>query len=197
MWHQKDAFYLLVKLLRDYELVGLFEPGFHGLYKAFFIHEQLFEVFLPRLASHFVFSLFPFFLLFCNNPSNVDSLTDRLSFPQKTQGIAASMYCTKWYMEIFISSLPFPFVIRVWDLLFCEGTAVLYKVSMAILKLLQKELLKLPFEEMLRRLQDLGKWLCATITPDDLINTCSEFNLPPKRLAKLTKDYETSAAHQT
>eukprot|EP01096_Ripella_sp_DP13-Kostka_P000270 TRINITY_DN1033_c0_g1_i1.p1 TRINITY_DN1033_c0_g1~~TRINITY_DN1033_c0_g1_i1.p1 ORF type:complete len:472 (-),score=162.47 TRINITY_DN1033_c0_g1_i1:19-1434(-) len=164
---EEDAFYLLVKLLRDYELVGLFEPGFHGLYKAFFIHEQLFDLFLPRLSSHF-----------------------------KTQGIAASMYCTKWYMEIFISSLPFPFVIRVWDLLFCEGTAVLYKVSLAILKLLQKELLKLPFEEILRRLQDLGKWLCATITPDDLINACSEFNLPSKRLVKLTKEYEASVAHQ-
>ena len=108
--------------------------------------------------------------------------------------ITASMYCTKWYMEVFSSSLPFPYVIRVWDVLFCEGSKTLYRVAMAILKILQKDLLKLGFEEIMDKLRDLSK--CLTATPDEVISTAMEFSLSSKRIKKLTKEYEVLQAQQ-
>ena len=51
---QQDAFYVLVRLCRDYEMSGLFERGFPSLMKFFFIHDQLFEQIMPRMYMHFV-----------------------------------------------------------------------------------------------------------------------------------------------
>ena len=51
---EEDAFYLLARVIKDYEMSGLFAPGFPSLIRCFFVHEQLLSQHLPRLAAHFV-----------------------------------------------------------------------------------------------------------------------------------------------
>ena len=98
------------------------------------------------------------------------------------------MYAFGWYTTIFVNSLSFPYVIRILDLFLVEGVKVLFRISIAILKLLQKDLLQLEFDQIVLRLRNLNKVIL--VPPEELINCAMEFTLSDKRLEKLTKGYE-------
>jgi hypothetical protein len=103
--------------------------------------------------------------------------------------IAASMYATKWYPTMFSISLPFEFTIRIWDLFMVDGFKVLYKAALTVLRLLQKDLIKVEFEGIMDRLKNLGKYL--TVTPDEFITVMMESNINEKRLTKLNKEFSS------
>lgn len=52
-----------------------------------------------------------------------------------------SMVSTEWFLCLFATSLPPETVARVWDILFCEGPKILYRIALAILKTHEDELL--------------------------------------------------------
>ncbi|XP_042205559.1 TBC1 domain family member 10A-like, partial [Homarus americanus] len=41
---------------------------------------------------------------------------------------------TEWFMCLFSRTLPWSSVLRVWDMFFCEGVKVLFRVGLVILK---------------------------------------------------------------
>ena len=51
---EEDAFFLLAQLITKHEMNGLFEPGFPALIQCLYVHDQLLQSTLPRLAAHFV-----------------------------------------------------------------------------------------------------------------------------------------------
>lgn len=113
----EDAFCLLQRIIQDYEMAGLFQPGFPTLYQCFFTHKQLLQLWLPRLSAHFT-----------------------------KQGVDPNMYAFGWYTTIYVNSLRFPYIIRILDMFFCDGFKVLYRIAIAILKLMQKALLNAEFD---------------------------------------------------
>ncbi|KAJ8250864.1 hypothetical protein GJAV_G00214080 [Gymnothorax javanicus] len=46
------------------------------------------------------------------------------------------LYMTEWFMCIFSRSLPWACVLRVWDMFFCEGVKVVFRVGLVLLKLM-------------------------------------------------------------
>ena len=46
-----------------------------------------------------------------------------------------SLCTTSWFMSLFIGTLPIESVLRVWDILFYEGSRTLFRVALAIFKL--------------------------------------------------------------
>ena len=46
-----------------------------------------------------------------------------------------SLCTTSWFMSLFIGTLPIESVLRVWDVLFYEGSRTLFRVAMALFKL--------------------------------------------------------------
>lgn len=52
-----------------------------------------------------------------------------------------SILATDWFMCLFATTLPAETVARVWDTLFSEGPKVLFRVALAVLKLLEPALL--------------------------------------------------------
>lgn len=100
------------------------------------------------------------------------------------------MYSFGWYTTLFANSLDFPFIIRIMDMFLAEGMNVVFRVSIAILKLMQKELLKYQFDDVVLRLKNLNKYL--TVSPDELIACAAEFTLSDKRMDKLSREYETN-----
>jgi hypothetical protein len=52
----------------------------------------------------------------------------------KSQEITPTMYMTEWFLCIFSRSLPWPSVLRIWDMFFCEGVKVLFRVGLVLLK---------------------------------------------------------------
>ena len=51
-----------------------------------------------------------------------------------------SLCTTSWFMSLFIGTLPIESVLRVWDVLFYEGSKTLFRVALAIFKLGEAEI---------------------------------------------------------
>jgi hypothetical protein len=49
------------------------------------------------------------------------------------QGIDPILFMTEWFMCIFARTLPWCTVLRVWDMFFCEGVKVVYKVGLYLM----------------------------------------------------------------
>eukprot|EP01102_Stenamoeba_stenopodia_P022939 TRINITY_DN9749_c0_g1_i1.p1 TRINITY_DN9749_c0_g1~~TRINITY_DN9749_c0_g1_i1.p1 ORF type:complete len:426 (+),score=76.12 TRINITY_DN9749_c0_g1_i1:330-1607(+) len=150
---EEDAFWLLGRLCSDYNMKGLFEPGFPLLHKCFQVLEQLMELFLPRLAAHFA-----------------------------NESIVTSTYATSWFSTLFTYTLDFSLVLRIWDMVLAEGLRTVYRIALGLLKLLQPELLKLSFEEIVNTLKIIPP---NKITADELMHAAFEFKLSAKKLEKL------------
>ena len=52
----------------------------------------------------------------------------------KVQGVEPILYMTEWFLCIFARTLPWPSVLRVWDMFCCEGVKVLFRVGLVLLK---------------------------------------------------------------
>ncbi|MCJ1394772.1 hypothetical protein MMC18_007652 [Xylographa bjoerkii] len=51
-----------------------------------------------------------------------------------------SLCTTSWFMSLFIGTLPIETVLRVWDVLFYEGSRTLFRVALAVFKLGEAEI---------------------------------------------------------
>nr|XP_054748757.1 cylicin-1-like [Lytechinus pictus] len=52
----------------------------------------------------------------------------------KKHRIEPILYMTEWFMCIFARTLPWTSVLRVWDMFFCEGVKILFRVALVLLK---------------------------------------------------------------
>jgi hypothetical protein len=53
----------------------------------------------------------------------------------KRQGVTPILFMTDWFMCVYTRNLPWETVLRVWDMFFCEGRKVLFRVGLTILRL--------------------------------------------------------------
>lgn len=56
-------------------------------------------------------------------------------------GVDFEPFTLKWFLCLFLHTLPFEPVLRIWDVFFCEGSHVLLRVGLALLKLNQARIL--------------------------------------------------------
>jgi len=52
----------------------------------------------------------------------------------KDQDVMPILYMQEWFLCIFARTLPWPSVLRVWDMFCCEGVKVLFRVALVLLK---------------------------------------------------------------
>jgi hypothetical protein len=76
------------------------------------LFDELVQSKLPRLFSHF----------------------ERLSVDLKAT-------CSQWFLLVYVNVLPLESVLRVWDSFFVEGSSVLFRVAIAVLKYHERALL--------------------------------------------------------
>jgi hypothetical protein len=100
---EEDAFWMLIRI-SDFYLKAYFKPGL----------EQV------QIDGHALYYLFK------KENKAAYKLMD-------TQGIDPILYMTEWFMCIFARTLPWCTVLRVWDMFFCEGIKVLYRVGLYLL----------------------------------------------------------------
>ncbi|WEW54979.1 hypothetical protein PRK78_000406 [Emydomyces testavorans] len=67
--------------------------------------------------------------------SKPPTITTTTRLPDITLGL------TNWLMSMFIGSLPLETTLRVWDILFYEGSRTFFRVALAIFRLSQKDIL--------------------------------------------------------
>uniref|UniRef100_A0A0K0ECE8 Rab-GAP TBC domain-containing protein n=1 Tax=Strongyloides stercoralis TaxID=6248 RepID=A0A0K0ECE8_STRER len=102
----------------------------------------------------------------------------KIYFHMKKNLVEPSMYLIQWFMCIFCRTLPWPSVLRIWDMFFCEGIKVLFKVALVIISETFGN--KKTFEEcpdqgsILIKLKELSKEL---LSEDILVKKVLDINL--------------------
>nr|CAB3266824.1 TBC1 domain family member 10A [Phallusia mammillata] len=75
--------------------------------------------------------------------------------------ISPMLYCTEWFMCIFARTLPWPSVLRLWDMFFCEGVKVLFRCGLVLLRASLGNVASLPIipdtYETMEKLRKLDK----------------------------------------
>lgn len=122
--HENDAFLMLISLLENYRMAGLFMPNLPLLNKYFFQLQRLLEMHMPSLYTHLA-----------------------------QQGVEPTMYASQWFMTVCIYNFPFSTVVRVWDIFLAEGVKIIFRIALALLKLNQEDLLSQSFEQILQTLK--------------------------------------------
>lgn len=121
---EDDAFLMLISLLENYRMSGLFMPNLPLLNKYFFQLQRLLEMHMPLLYNHLA-----------------------------QQGVEPTMYASQWFMTVCIYNFPFSTVVRVWDIFLAEGVKIIFRIALALLKLNQEVLLSESFEQILQTLK--------------------------------------------
>ncbi|CAD7941386.1 unnamed protein product [Amoebophrya sp. A25] len=121
---EEDAFYMVVSLLENYRMSGLFKPNLPLLAKYFFQLNLLIKMHLPKLYEHFLL-----------------------------QNVEPTMYASQWFMTVCVYNFRFSTVCRVWDIFLAEGVKIIFRVALAILKLNADLLLSQGFEDILQVLK--------------------------------------------
>ena len=88
-------------------------------------------------------------------------------------------------MTIFTCTLPYACIVRIWDIFMVEGRKILYRISLAIFKLLEKELMKCEMEGVFELLANFQK----DVDANELIKCALSFTFPGSLVDKLEKDF--------
>lgn len=108
----EDAFAMMVSFLEHYDLKEMFLPGLPGLEKNFYLMIALQRKYMPKLFNH---------------------LRQIYFMPQ--------MYASRWFMTLFSDYFPIEVVVRILDIYVVEGRKILFRIALAIFKLLERDLM--------------------------------------------------------
>lgn len=100
----RDAFYVFVQICHKY-LNGYYSPGLETVQLDGDILMQVLKEKNKTCYSHF-----------------------------KRHGIDAPLFMIEWFMCLYCRSLPWPTVLRIWDMFLCEGIKVVFRVALVILQ---------------------------------------------------------------
>lgn len=103
---EEEAFWLLVTLLEDILPANYYNPELTGMRVDSYVLDELIKERLPKLHAH----LHKF-------------------------GVETTAFASGWFMRLFIEVFPIETSMRVLDLVFSEGTKILFRVAMSYLKL--------------------------------------------------------------
>ncbi|EDV27616.1 uncharacterized protein TRIADDRAFT_21157 [Trichoplax adhaerens] len=164
---EEEAFAVFVQIMRKYNMRELCKPNMAELAVCMYQLECLIEELLPDLHVHF-----------------------------QAQGFRASVYASSWFLTLFASTVSPDLATRIMDFVLAEGLEFIFRLSLAILSVCNKDLLKLDIEGMIMHFQkELTKY--DSITVQVLFDMAFTLKITPKKLKKLEKDYHTRKAKET
>ncbi|KAH9256459.1 hypothetical protein BASA81_005373 [Batrachochytrium salamandrivorans] len=110
---EEEAFWVLASIVEDL-VPGYFAPQMVGVHVDQWVFYSLVKSRFPKLTKH------------------LDELDPQL----------LSMVSYQWFLCLFVNSLPLGTALRVWDSFLHEGSKVLFRVGLTIVRMLSKELLQ-------------------------------------------------------
>lgn len=159
--NESTTFYILRQLLQTppYQLSGLYQPSFPLLNQYFYIYSQLLKQRHSKLSQYF----------------------DELC-------IEPSFYSTQWFITLYSYNFPHEITLRIWDILFSQGTKVLFKTALYIITVLESQLLAAEYEQVIDLLKNIHKHECMN-NVDSFINGALNIKLQTREIQKLAQDY--------
>lgn len=107
---EKSSFFLLHSIIKDYELEGIYLPGFPDLKKKFYVLLNLEKKFIPRVYEVL-----------------------------KRDGILPSLYASEWFICLFCKDLKPNVLVRIFDTFLFEKYKVIYRFALAFLKMKEND----------------------------------------------------------
>ncbi|GAA5982181.1 hypothetical protein JCM11641_000612, partial [Rhodosporidiobolus odoratus] len=116
----EEAFCVLVRLMKAYDLRSHYTPNMPGLQLRLFQFDRLVEELLPGVFLHLL-----------------------------RQGVKSSMYASQWFLTLFGYRFPLELVSSVFDLVFGEGVEAVFRFAVALLKRNEDHICQLEFEDLI------------------------------------------------
>ena len=110
---EERTFFMLHTLIKKYELEGIYLPGFNELKRKFFVLLNLEKKFIPKCYKIFI-----------------------------KDEISPKCYASEWFICLFARNLDFNILVRIFDTFILEGFKVIYRFSLAFIKLKEEELIE-------------------------------------------------------
>lgn len=149
---EENAFWVLVKVIQRDGMRDFYLPGMPRAHLAFYQVEELIKAHVPDVYSHF-----------------------------QSINMTAFLYCPAWFMTICTHQFPVESVVRIMDCFLSEGLKVVYRVTLAVLKIGRKRLVGTD----LTRALALMRTLPEEIPTDKLMKRAFKFRLSRKTLDAL------------
>lgn len=111
---EEITFHMLAKILGDFLPQDLYDNSMLGVHQDCYVLERLVKKRLPRLYQH---------------------LKEKLD-------IHFSLFGANWFLCLCLNDYPVETSLRIWDAFFNEGYKIIFRVAVAVLQQLEKELLK-------------------------------------------------------
>jgi len=158
---EEEAFWCFHSMMHSevYRLRELYRPGFPMLNLFFYTLKRLIQKLLPKLFAH------------------LDAL-----------GVDVSFFAAQWFLTIFVYHFQFRAVLRVWDIFFCEGWKIVFRVAIGLLKWEEAELLQMPFDQILPRMKTLHEGKPC----DEILTRSLKVKFKTEELLKFRREYEES-----
>ena len=163
---EESAFYCLHSIMKKYDLEGLYLDGFPSLKKRFFVLLNLIKKYLPKVYE----------------------VMQRFD-------IAPSIYASEWFITMFTRQLDFNILVRVFDVFFLEGFKVIYRFSIAFLKIKQQDIIK-PGNEMSDIMEALRQILMG-VSVNEVFDVGYKLYLSRDHIKEIEDEYEKVKDNKT
>ena len=112
---EESAFYMLHAVIKNYEMEGIYLPGFPDLKKKFYVLLNLEKKFIPEIYNIL-----------------------------KRDEALPSFYASEWFMCLFCKDVKPNILVRIIDVFLYEGYKVIYRFAIAFLKMKENDFIKNP-----------------------------------------------------
>ena len=157
--NEESSFYMLHSFVKNYGFEGLYSAGFPELKKKFYVLLNLEKKLIPRIYEIL-----------------------------KRDDIYISIYASEWFLCLFAKDLKPNVLVRIFDIFLFEGYKVIYRLSLAFLKMKEKQFIsnkKGIFYSM-----NTIKSLFDDIKVEELFQVAFDFSLSKSHIEKYEREYE-------
>ena len=154
---EESSFFMLHSLMKKYKMEGIFIDDFPELRKKFYI--------LLNLQKKYIHKIYNIF---------------------QRDGILPAMYASTWFISLFAKSLDFHIVLRIYDCFFLEGFKVIYRISLALLKLKENDFVKAKKGHTIPLLVSC----LQNVDEKELFKVAFGFSISRSYIEKLENEYE-------
>ena len=156
---EESAFYTLHSIMKKYGLEGLYLPGFPDLKKKSYVLLCLMKKHIPKVYQ----------TLYRNE-------------------IMPTLYASEWFITLFTRQLDFSILVRIFDCFLLEGFKVIYRFSLAFLKMRQDNIVSAG-NEMADVMNEV-KMVFDDIDIKKLFEEAFKFSISRAYIRKCEEDYE-------